>query len=1056
MCADRARVFSIPAGVPFLPAFADALLAGRIVPGWPDPQDPLSLADGLILLPTRRAARALTALLAERASAEGRAVLLPRIVPLGDVDEAEEAGLLERAGDGGGFGDASHLPPEMNEATRRIVLARLILAWARSVDRAMLKLDEGEALLVPAGPADALALAGDLGRLIDTLSIHGKTFEDLHRLVPDDFSRYWAISRDFLAIAARAWPDFCAERGGMDAALRRHRMLLAEAARLERLKPPAPIVAAGSTGSMPATAALLHAISRLPRGAVVLPGLDMHLEERAWRAVSGEGEGPEHPGHPQSILAKLLPGFGLARDGVEQLGRAPAALAAREVFLSEALRPAETTDAWSSRRDRLSDDALRSALDGIGVIEAADDREEALAIAVALRGALEEPEATAALVTPDRALAERVSAELRRWSVEVDDSAGQPLARSAPGVIARLAAEAAASDFEPNGLLALLAHPLCRLGLPRRLVLRGRAALEIGLLRGPALPPGLASLRRALPHAKAAAKDDRRTPGPRRRLFDEDWSAADRVLEALEMAFAGFRPEALPRRFDLLQAVALHEAVLTAVTEHAPGEDAPPAAGDAEEVLAGLFDDVRETQDQSVEGVFGDYPGFFAGLMAGRVTRRQSATHRRLRIWGPLEARLLHADLMILGGLDEKTWPPETNGDAFLNRPLREQLGLPALERRIGQTAHDFAQALGAPRAILTRALKRGGDPTVPSRLLQRMQAVVGPAPWREVLARGAETLRLARLLDRPDQVQPIRRPAPRPAAALQPARLSVTEIETLVRDPYSIYAKHVLRLDPLDDIAVPPTAASRGTLVHEVLGLFAERYPDALPTDLRSELIAVGREVFGKAVDLQDRPDIRAFWWPRFLRVAGFLADWELGRRALGPVIHPEVGGKLLFALADGTEFALTGRADRIEQRPSGGLAIVDFKTGAMPGVKEVQVGFSPQLTLEAAMAQAGAFENIPGGCVIDELLYVHLTGGAKSGAVRNIPPGEAVGTIEELGALHLARLKTMLDELRSGERSFLSRPHPKYARRYAPYDHLARVREWSLLGSDVEGGEP
>ena len=551
-----------------------------------------------------------------------------------------------------------------------------------------------------------------------------------------------------------------------------------------------------------------------------------------------------------------------------------------------------------------------------------------------------------------------------------DDSAGQPLARSAPGGHRRSSpAEAAASDFEPNGLLALLAHPLCRLGLPRRLVLRGRAALEIGLLRGPALPPGLASLRRALPHAKAAAKDDRRTPGPRRRLFDEDWSAADRVLEALEMAFAGFRPEALPRRFDLLQAVALHEAVLTAVTEHAPGEDAPPAAGDAEEVLAGLFDDVRETQDQSVEGVFGDYPGFFAGLMAGRVTRRQSATHRRLRIWGPLEARLLHADLMILGGLDEKTWPPETNGDAFLNRPLREQLGLPALERRIGQTAHDFAQALGAPRAILTRALKRGGDPTGRSRLLQRMQAVVGPAPWREVLARGAETLRLAQPAatgqTRSSRSAGLRqgrlRRCSRPGCPLPKSR-------PLVRDPYSIYAKHVLRLDPLDDIAVPPTAASRGTLVHEVLGLFAERYPDALPTDLRSELIAVGREVFGKAVDLQDRPDIRAFWWPRFLRVAGFLADWELGRRALGPVIHPEVGGKLLFALADGTEFALTGRADRIEQRPSGGLAIVDFKTGAMPGVKEVQVGFSPQLTLEAAMAQAGAFENIPGGCVIDE----------------------------------------------------------------------------------------
>lgn len=1055
MSAGRPRLFTIPSGVPFLPAFADALLAGRIVPGWPDLADPLSLADGAILLPTRRAARALAALLAEKASPDGRPVLLPRIVPLGDVDEAEEERILDGEGLAGelGLGPAPVLPPDTQEGVRRLALARLVLAWARQVDRAMLRLEEGEALLVPAGPADALALAGDLGRLIDTLAIHGRTVADLHRLVPDDFSRYWAISRDFLLIAAEAWPAWCAEHGTMDAALRRHRLLTAEAERLARERPDRPIIAAGSTGSMPATAALLRAIGGLPRGAVVLPGLDLGLDDGSWRVLGGDGPRQDDPGHPQSLLARLLRAFGVSRLAVDSIGEGSAAAKAREAFLSEALRPAETTELWAGRRDRLADVALAAALAGITVVEATDDREEALAIAVALRGALEEPGVTAALVTPDRTLAERVCAELRRWDITVDDSAGRPLGRSGPGALARLVAAAAAADGEAGALLALLGHPLCRLGLPRAIRERGRAALEIGLLRGPALPPGLAALRPALERARQARSDHASLP--RRRLAARDWEAADEVIAALERAFAPFNRAAVAASADLLALLPLHEAVLAGVTEPALGEEALPAEGDAEDQLAAVFDDARTAADIRIEGTLAEYPAFFAGLLAGRVTRRPVDGHRRLRIWGPLESRLLHSDLVVLGGLDEKTWPPETRGDAFLNRPMRDQLGLPALERRIGQTAHDFAQALGAPRAIVTRAQKRSGDPTVPSRFLQRMRTVAGEANWAPVLSRGQELLSLARQLDRPARVQPVRRPEPRPPAALQPLGLSVTEIETLVRDPYAIYARHVLRLEPLDEVAAPPGAALRGTLFHRVLGEFAKSWPEGLPPDPGAELLAIGRRLFDEAPELADRPDIRAFWWRRFERIVTYLVDWERGRRAPGVRIWPEISGTLAIPVGDGSVFTLSGRADRIERRPCGALAIVDFKTGAMPGLKEVQVGFSPQLTLEAAMARAGAFPGVPGHGPTESLLYVQLAGGTHAGRERAIVPGDRAPDLDGLAALHLQKLADLLVALRSGERAFLSRLAPKFTRRHAPYDHLARVREWSLVGPDADAGD-
>jgi ATP-dependent helicase/nuclease subunit B len=471
------------------------------------------------------------------------------------------------------------------------------------------------------------------------------------------------------------------------------------------------------------------------------------------------------------------------------------------------------------------------------------------------------------------------------------------------------------------------------------------------------------------------------------------------------------------------------------------------------EALAALFDDLALSRVGGVDGRFVDYPAFFATLARERaLSPSPQATHRRLKVLGLLEARLLSVDRVVLGGLDEGTWPPRTESDAFLNRPMRAKVGLPPPERRIGQTAHDFVQALGCPDVVMTRALKRDGSPMVASRFLQRLKAFAGPAAWQGMVGAGERYRRLARSLDTPLPAPPLRRPAPKPDPALFPRTLSVTEVETLVRDPYSIFARHVLRLDALEPIAGAPSAAERGTIIHDVLGSFARAYPTAMPAHALEDLLARGEEAFRPTEEAF--PELYAEWWPRFERLAAEFVPWEQGRRDEIAEIAAEVSGSLPITLADGSVFTLRARADRIERRRDGSYAIIDFKTGQPPGVREVFAGFSPQLTLEAAMLMEGAFRGLPAAAATPELVYVHTSGGRKPIDTRVLKAAKDEKTVEDVVKEHRRRFEGMIARYAAGEIGYASRPFPKYARRFSAYDHLARVKEWSLANAGGEDG--
>ncbi len=1030
------RVFTIPASTPFLPALIDALRSGKLVPGFPASHEPLELARATLYLPTRRACR-----LAREAfldALDGEAAILPRIVPLGDIDEDEI--IFAQAATGDSAEPSLALPRGIESLERRLLLAQLILQWANTAE---VRGAEGSPLIANT-PSAALGLADDLARLMDDMTTRQIGWDRLDALVPDDLDEFWQKSLRFLKIARGFWPAQLAELGRIEQAERRDRLIEAEARRLADSN--APVIAAGSTGSMPATARLLATIAKLPHGAVVLPGLDTDLDDDSWRTIGGSADDPTHDGaacagHAQFAMHALLERIGIGRNEVITLG--DPASHSRERLVSEALRPAATTERWQQRRASAGfADAAATAVATLGMIEAANAEEEALAIAVALREAVETPGKTAALVTPDRALARRVVAALQRWQVPVDDSGGDALADTPAGVFARLAAETALTGLPPVTLLALLKHPLLRLGRPAGAHNAAVAALERALLRGPRPRPGSDALAAALSSFRNN-RDQLHRSDPRWLIADDEFDVAAELVARLGAALAPL--ETLrPREHTLAALAKAHADTVAALS--ADGADVAAFAGHDGTALARAFDELQKSPTaNSLSVARNDYPEMFRTAVGDGPVRRPETRDVRVHIYGPLEARLQAIDRVILGGLNEATWPPETRSDPWLSRPMRRDLGLDPPERRIGLSAHDFAQALGAPEVILSRAAKLAGAPTVTSRFVQRIAALAGDMRWKDVLARGNTYVEWARALDHPAAVKAAERPAPTPPLAARPLKLSVTAIEDWLRDPYTIYAKHILRLQPLDAVDTPPGARDRGNVIHGAIGDYTRLFADKAPADPMKELLALGEKHFAT---LHDYPEARAFWWPRYLRIAQWFATWDMARRGELATLHAEIRGELNFP-AGTREFTLSGVADRIERRRDNRYAIIDYKTGAARTEKQVRTGLAPQLTLEAAMLRAGAFKNLAAGPVV-EITYVTLKGGNPAGKPIEIEFKE--GTPDTQGEHALTRLKQLAATFEDEATPYLSLIHPMWKNHYGDYDHLARVKEWSLSGGEEE----
>jgi ATP-dependent helicase/nuclease subunit B len=981
------RIFTIAPELPFVDALADGLLHGGIVEL--KQGDPLALSRVTILLPTRRACRALgDAFL--RQSAAG-AMLLPRIRPLGDLDD-DEAGL------GASLAEKADLPPALPILRRQLLLARLIVARESAATG---QLDQ------------AVRLAHELGSFLDQAQSERLDLAALNDLAPERHAAHWQKVLDFLKILVEHWPQIVAENDAMDGVARRNAALDGLTGQWHENPPAGPVIAAGSTGSLPATADLLGVVARLPQGCLILPGLDVTLDAQSWRALG--------PGHPQYGLKQLLTRIGATRGDARPwpAPHTPPGSAARAALIAQAMRPPETVAAW---REMPPADA--GALRDFSLCECANSAVEAGVIALRLRASLAREGATAALVTADRGLARRVAAELRRWNIEIDDSAGTPLAKTAPGVFLRLSARLMADRAAPIAFLAALKHPLAAGGeTPQRFRATVRA-VERAILRGARPEPGLDGLKGVL-----EARGETQLAAWVGALA----AAAAPVMEVLEV------------RTGLPQILSAH----TAFAEWLAASDSESGAerlwaGEAGEAAAAFIAELAESAADAPALTGREYAPLLDALLEGRVVRPRFGGHPRLFIWGPLEARLQHADVMILGGLNEGSWPPEPDADPWMSQAMRAEFGLPPHERRIGLSAHDFAQCCAASEVMLTRARRVDGEPTVPSRWLSRLMTMLSPGALDEALVQESYAwLRWQELLDRPNiPALPAAPPAPRPPVAARPRRLSVTQIETWLSDPYAIYARHILGLRPLDKIDDDPSAADKGTIIHDILDRFVAEFPTGLTADALPRLLALGRAGFQR---FERVPGVMAFWWPRFERIADWFVENEIAWREIASPVAAEVSGSFSLSGPAG-EFILRAKADRIDRLHDGGLVIVDYKTGSAPAETHVTAGRRPQLPLEAVIAEAGGFENVAPESVA-QLAYWQLTGGEPAGRMKPLK--------EDVAALAAAAKQGLLDLIAKFDdpaTPYHALPGGGAMPAWNDYEHLERVQEWSS-GDSREG---
>lgn len=962
------HVFTLPPGVDF----ATELVAGlrERMAGPPE-----SMATVRLFLNSERMRRRVIA----GFTAQG-AGFLPRIAVIKDL--AQDPILAD-------------LPQGTSALRRQLDLARLIG-----------KLLEAQPDLAPR--AALYDLADSLARLLAEMQDEGVGAGVIAGLDVSNHSAHWARTQAFLAIIEPFSGD------ASDPEARQRTAVLRLTTAWKAVPPEGPVIVAGSTGSRGVTALLMQAVARLRHGAVVLPGFDGDLPDAVWRTMEDALTAEDHP---QYRFRKLMAALDLSPENLRPWRDVVAPDPTRNRLISLSLRPAPVTDQWLVEGAALPD--LLQVTARLTLIEALSPRDEALAIALVLRHAVDQG-VRAALITPDRGLTRRVAAALDIWGIRPDDSAGSPLALSAPGRLLRHVAAAFVQPLTADTLLIVLKHPLTGSGADRGNHLRFTRELELELRRkGPAFPRG----RDVVAWAQRRDQADCTI-----------WAQAlARVLEAFEA----------PPPPDLTGQVARHIAVTEGLAQGSETSGAGQLwAGAAGEAALALMQQLR------LEAPFGDdlAPATYCDLFEQQVNKGEVREpfngHPLVAFYGAREAREMRADLVILGGLTDGIWPASGDPDPWLNRKMRKDAGLLLPERQIGLAAHDYQQAVAAQRVILSRSTRDAEAETVPSRWLNRLCNLMaglpernGPAALDAMRARGHKWLAQAAALDRPTaaqrgdaRLQPAPRPAPQPPVKARPDRLSLTRIATLIRDPYAIYARYILQLQPLDPLRAAVDTRDRGIALHEILRQFVQqRPPGETKVAAKQRLLEIATQVLA---DLTPFPSARLLWRARLERAADHFLRQDSKHGGVALLVEEKGSISLTEPI-----FTLFGTPDRIDRLADGRLHLIDYKSGAPPTAAQ-QKAYDKQLWLAAALAERGGFAAL-GRAEVARISYIGLGSGEKV--------VETDVTTADLDAFW-ARFCKLIAAYARRDTGYAARRAVFDVKYAGDYDHLARFGEWQL----------
>ncbi len=912
--------------------------------------NPIRIAQTRIILPTKRACRSMKEAFIRKCG--NKPLLLPQLTALYEIEDLNE-----------------YIPEAISATERLFLLARLCQAKPN-----INTLDE------------AIKIAMSLTQILDEFYLHEASLEQLESIVPyRELAIHWNESIEFLDILRKAWPKILKERGKIDAADRRIRLINHLTHQIQSGAITEPIILAGFDGAIPAVNKLIKTLDNKNNNLIFLDGMNNNLDEESWENV--------HANHYQYAFKQLLKSLKRDSQSIPLLSKNEVC---HETLIHESLKPAEQIEQW--RDIELNINILKN----VHRIDCETLNEEALTIATLLREVLETPEKTAALVTTDRNLARRVILEMRRWGVELDDSAGTPLHHTPVGVYLSLLADYGLQAGNGQSTVTLLKHPLAADGLfPSELRTKIRSA------------------------EKEARKKNAKLAFP---------------LQTDMSIFLKYFKENIPIAFETLLTEHLKVAELLATSSDRSGTERLWQS-DAGEQAYRFLSELKEHASIVGDIIPSRYPETLALLMSGISVRPKFGMHPRLDILGPIEARLSHPDVCIIGGLNEGTFPTQPDTGPWLSRPMRTAAGLPPLESEMGSQCMDFAHCFCAKEVYLTRSMKMDGSQTIPSRFLSRIEAVLNGAniPWK------IQKPNLSRLIDKPDVYEKVERPMPIPPKEVRPQKLPVTGIEKLMQNPYGIYAQYILNLKKLPELEKYSESRAFGIAVHAAIEAMLKNNN----FNFNSNLLLNEMEAQLKLLNISDS-DLE-LCRPRLKKMAEFVMLHHKEQSEVITKLFTEVNGAIHFELVDGTPFTLTAKADRIDIRPDNTAEIIDYKTGNPPSQTEVTKGIMPQLPLEGLILEQGGFPEIEIKPTDIALTFWKINGKNQGGEIKNI----AVKIEEnnsDIFQLSFNGLKNLLNAYQNSTKPYESQPNPKIVK-YDEYDHLARIKEW-LSEDDADGG--
>jgi len=1024
------KVFNIGADQHFIKSLAKGVLkeAG---------DDPLKLSDYTILVPSMTVAKSLREAFAELS--ETSVTIMPNIMTPEDVDQ--ETVSLRISGDRKFAKKMMDVPPAISRLERQVILAREILKMPN----------------LASSPQKAVQLGAELGVFLDELQRECVDLNKATKLVPKKHQQHWQKTKDFLEILTDVWPKILSDMGMVDPIERQNQIIDIQTKYWQKNVHKKPVIAAGFSHATPGVRRLLKSVCDMPEGRLVFPGLDVKIDKDSWQVLTEM--------HPQFGMKQVMDEIDVSLEQVgtwaeeirtggalPRIKNAKVTNEARQKLLSEVMRPIETAEKWSllktptkaamastRRRKRPQDDHEIDprALTGMDLITIGTPQEEASVIALKMREILERKGNTIALVTADRSLARRVSARLRYWDIDVPDMEGCSLSETNVGSWLQMTAQMASDELAPIPFLECLKHPLTTFGQSKETFNEMVYKLEDYVMHGPRPAAGFLGLKRAL-RAEFNALIHRKS-------FMKDQLVAEQKelelwLKKIEKSYRPFAKMMVgkARPFSEILDAHIHVCETMAGDDKEKGERRIWQGEDG--VAASRFlSELRNVSDSFAEMTGREYQGVLETLLKNRAVKTLRTTHANVMIMSPKQARLIKPDMMIVAGLNEGSWPMQSPENLWLSREMLTKMRLSSPDAVIGQSAHDFTQAISNPNVMMMRAQRTGDAPTVPSSFLTRLMMVLKGIDLADGLQSKSQLAGINAALQTPAKIESIAPPAPTPDTKYRPKQLPVTAVELFLRDPYALYAKYILKLKPKDPIDSDPTYAERGTFIHDALEKFVLQYPDDIPKDAYQKLLDIGQESFRIR---KANPAVQAFWWPRFERIAKWFVKQEEARRERARTLGVEVQGKLAIDTGN-FKFILTAIADRIDILDDDRLSIVDYKTGGVPTQKSVEKGFSPQLTLEALIAQSGGFEGIDANDV-DALEYWRLSGGRPAGKVTLV--NSDISRLEDEARAGLYELVKAFSDKKT---PYLSTPRPPLAPRFNYYRHLARSDEWGRNNS-------